>query len=73
LLFLIDIGLIRAGLAEGKRGLFWGGMVLLTLQILTRMLEYDTGLLVKSIVLFLCGLGIIGAGLWFERYLKSEL
>ncbi|EGJ32585.1 MULTISPECIES: DUF2157 domain-containing protein [Moorena] len=73
LLFLIVIGLIRAGLAEGKRGLFWGGMVLLTLQILTRMLEYDTGLLVKSIVLFLCGLGIIGAGLWFERYLKSEL
>ncbi|NEO48749.1 MAG: DUF2157 domain-containing protein, partial [Moorea sp. SIO4A3] len=73
LLFLIDIGLIRAGLAEGKRGLFWGGMVLLTLQIFTRMLEYDTGLLVKSIVLFLCGLGIIGAGLWFERYLKSEL
>ncbi|AOX00025.1 hypothetical protein BJP34_11665 [Moorena producens PAL-8-15-08-1] len=73
LLFLIDIGLIRAGLAEGKRGLFWGGMVLLTLQILTRMLEYDTALLVKSIVLFLCGLGIIGAGLWFERYLKSEL
>ncbi|NEQ87662.1 MAG: DUF2157 domain-containing protein [Moorea sp. SIO2I5] len=73
LLFLIVIGLIRAGLAEEKRGLFWGGMVLLTLQIFTRMLEYDTGLLVKSIVLFLCGLGIIGAGLWFERYLKSEL
>ncbi|NEQ13352.1 MAG: DUF2157 domain-containing protein, partial [Moorea sp. SIO3E2] len=73
LLFLIDIGLIRAGLAEGKRGLFWGGMVLLTLQILTRMLEYDTGLLVKSIVLFLCGLGIIGAGLWFERYLNYDL
>jgi uncharacterized membrane protein len=73
LLFLLAVGLIREGLARGQRRLFWGGMVLLTLQILSRMLEYNTDLLFKSFVLFLCGLGVIAAGLWFERYLRTKL
>jgi uncharacterized membrane protein len=66
--FLLAAGLIREGLAQSQRRFFWGGMVLLTLQILSRMLEYNTDLLFKSLVLFLCGLGVIAAGLWFERY-----
>jgi uncharacterized membrane protein len=70
LLFLLGVGLIRQGLAQGQRRLFWGGMVLLTLQIFTRMLEYDTDLLFKSVVLLLCGFGVLAAGLWFERYLR---
>ena len=72
LLFFLSVGLIREGLAQGQRRLFWGGMVLLTLQIFSRMLEYDTDLLFKSFVLFLCGLGIMGGGLWFERYLRTR-
>jgi uncharacterized membrane protein len=72
LLFLLAVGLIREGLAQGQRRLFWGGMVLLTLQIFSRMLEYDTDLLFKSLVLFLCGFGVIAAGLWFERYLRAR-
>ena len=68
LLFLLATGLIREGLAQGQRRLFWGGMVLLTLQVFSRMLEYNTDLLFKSLVLFLCGAGITAAGLWFERY-----
>ncbi len=71
LLFLLAVGLIREGLAQGQRRLFWGGMVLLTLQIFSRMLEYNTDLLFKSFVLFLCGLGVIAAGLWFERYVRA--
>jgi uncharacterized membrane protein len=71
LLFLLAVGLIREGLAQGQRRLFWGGMVLLTLQIFSRMLEYNTDLLFKSLVLFLCGLGVIAAGLWFERYVRT--
>lgn len=67
MLFLLAVGLIRDGLALGDRGRFWGGMVLLVLGIISRMLEYDTGLLLKSISFGLCGVGIIAAGLWFER------
>ncbi len=67
MLFLLAAGLLRDGLAQGDRGMFWGGMVLLVIGIISRMLEYDTGLLLKSIVFALCGAGIIAAGLWFER------
>jgi uncharacterized membrane protein len=70
LLFLLAVGLIREGLAQSQRRFFWGGMVLLTLQIFSRMLEYNTDLLFKSLVLFLCGLGVIAAGLQFERYVS---
>ncbi|MGA9378012.1 MAG: DUF2157 domain-containing protein [Phormidium sp.] len=70
-LFLLAAGLIREALATGERRGFWGGIILLTLQIASRMLEYDTNLLFKAFVLFLCGVGIIAAGLWFERYLRN--
>ncbi|NEP61351.1 MAG: DUF2157 domain-containing protein [Symploca sp. SIO2G7] len=70
LLFLLGTGLIREGLAQGQRRPFWGGMMLLSLQIFSRMLEYNTDLLFKSLVLFLCGAGVIVAGLWFERYIR---
>lgn len=70
-LLILAISLVREGLAQGQRRLFWGGMVLLTLQIFSRMLEYNTGLLFKSIVLLLCGFGIIMAGLWFERHVRK--
>lgn len=72
LLFLLALGLIKQGLAQGQRQLFWGGMVLLTLQVFSRMLEYDTDLLFKSLVLFLCGFGLLGGGLWFERRLRTS-
>lgn len=70
-LFIIAAGLIREALATGERRGFWGGIILLTLQISSRMFEYDTNLLFKALVLFLCGVGIIVAGLWFERYLRN--
>lgn len=73
LLFLLSVGLIREGLTQGKRHLFWGGMVLLTVSIFSRMLEYNTDLLFKSFVLFLCGFGLMGGGLWFERRLRTKI
>jgi len=72
LLFGLAVGLIRDGLALGSRDAFWGGMGLLVLGIICRMLEYDTGLLLKSLVFALCGAGIIAAGLWFERNAHSS-
>jgi uncharacterized membrane protein len=71
MLLLLAIELIREALAIGKRGGFWSGIILLVLQICSRMLEYNTELLLKAIVLFLCGIGIIFAGLWFERYVQT--
>ncbi|HEY9753254.1 MAG TPA: DUF2157 domain-containing protein [Coleofasciculaceae cyanobacterium] len=71
-LFLLSLGLVRDGLALGERGTFWGGMVLLVLGIISRMLEYDTGLLLKSVVFLLCGLTVILVGLRFERGMRSD-
>lgn len=72
LLFLLALGLIRDGLSLGYRSSFWGGMVLLVLGIISRMLEYDTGLLLKSVVFALCGIGVILAGLRFEHTLRAR-
>lgn len=71
LLFLLAVGLIREGLALGNRQTFWGGMVLITLQIISRLFEYNTELLLKSFVFVLCGIGVIAAGLWFERHFAT--
>ncbi|MBH8564509.1 DUF2157 domain-containing protein [Nostoc sp. CENA67] len=72
LLAVLAFKLIREALELGERRPFWGGIVLLTLQIISRMLEYDTALLFKSLIFVLCGVGVIIAGLWFERYLSSR-
>ena len=73
LLFLLAAGLIKQGLSVGDRGTFWGGLVLLSLQIFTRMLEYNTDLLLKAFVFFLCGIGVIIAGIWFEKQSSKAL
>ncbi|MBE9178235.1 DUF2157 domain-containing protein [Oculatella sp. LEGE 06141] len=70
-LFLLAAVLMREGLAGGYRRLFWSSMVLLALQILSRMLEYNTGLLLKSLAFVLCGVVVIVVGLWFERYVRT--
>lgn len=70
-LALLASGMILQGLKSNQRRAFWGGMILLTLQIITRMLEYNTGLLFKSLVFILCGVAVIGAGLWFEKHLNQ--
>ncbi len=71
LLAWLSISMIRDGLATGARPPFWWGIVMLTLQILSRVLEYETGLLVKSMVFVGCGVGIIVVGLWFERHIRT--
>lgn len=70
-LVLLALGIIRYALVAGTRGGFWWGMLLIVTQILSRMLEYNTGLLLKAAVLFACGAIAIATGFWFERYLRS--
>jgi uncharacterized membrane protein len=71
LLFLLAVALMRDGLAAGERRIFWSGLVLVALQIFSRLLEYETALLLKSLVFVLCGVGVIVIGLWFERYVRT--
>ncbi|MDJ0650763.1 MAG: DUF2157 domain-containing protein [Xenococcaceae cyanobacterium MO_188.B19] len=70
LLFLLAIGLIQQSLKSGKRLGYWWGIILLSVQLFSRMLEYDTGLLFKAVVLFISGISVIFAGIWFENHLK---
>ncbi|MDH6104234.1 DUF2157 domain-containing protein [Chrysosporum ovalisporum ANA283AFssAo] len=67
LLAFFASGLIREGLKLNSRSSFWGGMLLLMLQIISRAIEYDTDPLFQSLLFVLCGSALIGAGLWFER------
>ncbi len=55
------------GLQQAQRWRFWLGLLTLTLLVLSRFFEYPTGLLLKSAVLISCGVGVIMAGLRFER------
>ncbi|VXD22300.1 conserved membrane hypothetical protein [Planktothrix serta PCC 8927] len=70
-MFLLAAGLIRIGLAQTQRFAFWGGMILLVSQIMSRTFEYNTELILKAFVFTLCGVGVIIAGLWFERHLLA--
>lgn len=71
LLAFLSWGLIQEGLKLRDRRSFWSGMLLFTLQIISRVLEYDTDLLFKSLVFILCGSAVMTAGLWFERRLST--
>jgi len=69
LFFTFAIALLRDGLAQGTRRTFWGGMLLLVMGLLTRMLEYNTDLLLKALVFVICGIVVMGAGIWFEKHI----
>jgi uncharacterized membrane protein len=71
LLALLAIGTLRNSLATGERSAFWFAIVAVILQILSRLLEYDTNLVLKALVFVLCGVSVIAAGLWFERYVRT--
>ncbi|MEB3293621.1 MAG: hypothetical protein VKJ24_10710, partial [Synechococcales bacterium] len=47
-------------------------LVLIVLQITSRMLEYETELMLKALIFILCGAGVILAGLWFEKYMQHH-
>jgi uncharacterized membrane protein len=72
LLLVIVVGLIRQGLKTGQRIPFWGGILLLICQILSRMLEYNTNLFLKSGIFTGCGIMVMVAGLWFENHLHTS-
>ena len=63
--------LLQSAVTRGQRQEFWMGLMLLALVIVSRFLEWDTHLMVKSAVFVLCGLGVIFGGARFEKHLKG--
>lgn len=70
-LFLAAVLLWGARILEDRR-LFWCGVLMAAAYVLGRSFEYETGLLVKAIVFVMCGVGVIVAGVMYEKYLKRR-
>jgi uncharacterized membrane protein len=64
--------IISVGLIEERRLAFWLGSLYLVLLILSRFLEYETSLLVKSAAFLACGVTVIIAGISYEKYLRRK-
>jgi hypothetical protein len=59
-------------LIDERRLAFWLGSLYLVLLILSRFLEYETSLLVKSVAFLACGVTVIIAGIQYEIYLRHK-
>jgi uncharacterized membrane protein len=70
-LMLAAIG-IRKGILEERRSAFWLGTLFLALLVLSRFLEYETSLLLKSLAFIVCGAMTIAAGIAYERRLRQK-
>ena len=58
---------VRSSVHDLVRGRFWTSVALLLTVIVTRFVEFETGLLVKALVFTLCGAAVLAFGLAFER------
>ena len=65
--------IIGVGLIAERRLAFWLGSLYVVLLILSRFLEYDTSLLVKSAAFLVCGVAVIVAGISYEKYLRRDV
>jgi uncharacterized membrane protein len=66
MLAVFAIVTIRSSLRTGERRAFWFGAMLLTVQFLSRVLEYELSPTVKMMLFGLFGMSAIASGPWFE-------
>lgn len=71
--FILAAIVIGIGLIEERRLAFWLGSLYLVLLILSRFLEYETSLLLKSAAFVACGATVIIAGISYEKYLRRNV
>lgn len=64
--------IVGVGLIDERRLAFWLGSLYLVLLILSRFLEYETSLLVKSAAFVACGVTVIIGGISYENYLRRK-
>lgn len=72
LLAFVGFAMLHDGVLVGVRHQFWGGMGIVVISLMSRIFEYDTGLTLKALVLAICGVAVIFAGLWFEQQTRSS-
>lgn len=63
---------IAIGVMDERRAAFWTGTVFVVVLILSRFLEYETSLLLKSAAFMICGFTMIAAGIAFEKHLRQK-
>jgi len=71
-LFVLAATLVGAARDLEDRRLFWSGVVLVALVVVSRTLEYETGLLIKALVFTVGGIAVIASGVMFERFLRTR-
>ncbi len=72
-LFLLMVCILfYASFAYEDRRIFWVSVLMAVVLVVARTLEYETGLLIKAAVFTGCGIGLIAAGVLFERYLRDR-
>ncbi len=60
------------GILDERRIAFWAGALYLVLLIVSRFLEYETSLLLKSAAFIVCGAVVMFAGVTYERFLHRR-
>jgi uncharacterized membrane protein len=68
----LAVGLVWSGLVSMRRRVFWCGVALMALLILSRFLEYETSLMLKSVVFLALGVGVLYGGIKFEAVLRRK-
>ena len=68
----IGVSLLYTTVKGQQRKAFWQGLLLLVFVVFNRFMEWDTNLLLKSLVFIACGIGVIMGGIRFERRLKDR-
>ena len=63
---------IASGLLDERRIAFWFGALFTVVLILSRFLEYETSLLLKSAAFIACGAAVMAAGVAYEKYLRRK-
>jgi uncharacterized membrane protein len=54
------------------RRLFWSGIIMVALMVVSRSFEYETGLIIKAVAFTAGGVAVIVAGVVFEKFLKAR-
>ena len=68
----LGVGLLWCGLTSLRRSVFWLGVALIGLLILTRFIEYETGLMLKAVAFLAAGAGVMYGGIKFENLLRRK-